>query len=251
MRGGMLQKGWFLALLLVIPLRLFAEEHALKENGVKLYVSPSFGLLSGQGEELVYRNGGSDDTVSQLLWHMNPLVYAGFDVHFDWEKPANKWGAFADASFKFGMPMKSGETEDRDWMDSRYADFLTHYSVHDNKTDAAIMIHANSGAAFAVFNKHLLKAYLAYEYMSFSWTASGGSFLYPKYPDGSEGHGYLPTPTNVGTYKQTWHMLSPALSFYGTFNRYFSAEIALQASPFIWCHAVDNHILRAGHYRHA
>jgi outer membrane protease len=59
---------------LVIPLRLFAEEHALKENGVKLYVSPSFGLLSGQGEELVYRNGGSDDTVSQLLWHMNPLV---------------------------------------------------------------------------------------------------------------------------------------------------------------------------------
>jgi hypothetical protein len=63
--------------------------------------------------------------------------------------------------------MKSVETEDRDWIDPRYADFLTHYSVHDNKTDAAIMIRANSGAAFAVFNKHLLKAYLAYRNIFF------------------------------------------------------------------------------------
>jgi outer membrane protease len=205
----------------------------------------SIGLLNGQAEEIVFRNENSDDKLSQLLWHTNPLVYAGIDLDFDWKKSGNRLGLFVNTSFKFGFPMETGKMEDRDWMDSRYTDFLTHYSVHNNKTDNAVMINANIGAAFSIFRKFLLKTYLAYDYMSFSWTANGGSFLYPKYSDGSEGHRYLnDQQLEVLKYKQFWNIVSPAVSFYGVFNRYFTAEISLKLSPFIWGGAEDNHILR-------
>jgi hypothetical protein len=57
-------------------------------------------------------------------------------------------------------------------------------------------------------------------------------------------HGYL-RPIDVGTYKQIWNIVSPAVSFYGAFNRYFDIEIAFKASPFILCDTQDNHILRS------
>jgi outer membrane protease len=81
--------------------------------------------------------------------------------------------------------------------------------------------------------------------MSFFWTSSGGSFLYPS-KDGGHWFEY-PTGTAV-TYQQNWHIISPALAFYGKFNRYFDIELSLKASPFIWCAAVDNHIQTNTHY---
>jgi outer membrane protease len=101
----------------------------------------------------------------------------------------------------------------------------------------------NLGVSFLIFEKFLLKPYLSYHYMHFSWTASGGSILYAKdskydpiYSD------YFPSTKKVATYEQTWHIFSPAISFYGEFNRFFDIEIAFEATPLIWCLAKDNHI---------
>ena len=172
---------------------------------------------------------------------MKPLVYAGIDDHYNWQKPSNTWGIFADTAFKFGFPGKTGAMEDRDWADVKYADFLTHYSVSDNKTESAMLIDINAGATFTIFKKFLIKPFISYSFMRFSFTASGGSFLYPS-SDGD--HEYLTTSIDVLMYKQTWNIIAIGVSFYGKFNKYFDIDISLKLSPLIWCEAYDNHVMR-------
>jgi outer membrane protease len=227
-----------------VSLGLSAQEQAPDKNGIVFLHGYSVGILNGYGEEVVYGDAGSSVPLSQLLWYMEPLVYTGANLDFTWHKPANRVGLFTNVSFKFGFPGKTGITEDRDWIAADYPNWLTHYSVHDNYTDRALFADANFGIAFSLFDVFLLKTYVAYDYMLFSWTAKGGSFLYPRYSDGSEGHGYLRDPESVGSYRQTWHILSPGLALYGTFNRFFNAEIAIKATPVIWSFAEDNHLMR-------
>jgi outer membrane protease len=182
--------------------------------------------------------------LSQLLWYFEPLVYLGVDTHYNRSIPRTGWEIFADGIFKFGFPGTTGQMEDRDWLDTRYSDFLTHYSVHDNETKNAVLIDANIGASFAIFKNHLIKMFIAYNYMNFYWSATGGSFLYPTYENSDEGHSYLPKSVEVVTYKQIWNILSPGIAFYGVFNRYFDIEIYIKMSPFIWLSAKDEHLLR-------
>jgi outer membrane protease len=211
------------------------------ENGYNLSLGASMGLLAGEGEEIVYRYSYSGDKLSQLLWYMEPLFYAGIDINYSWHKPGNSIDFFTGGSFKFGFPGKTGQVEDRDWMSKEYADFLTHYSVHENRTRSASLIDANVGVSFTVFEKYLIKTFLAYNCMMFSWTAIRGSFLYPVSTDG---HSYLPESVKVGTYKQTWNIISPGISFYGAFNRWFDIDISLKLSPVVWLSAKDEHLMR-------
>jgi outer membrane protease len=232
----------YLLMFVFIVLDISISAQSISTNGHSLSLGTSIGLLVGESEEIVYRDTNSDDKLSQLLWDMRPLVYAGVDAYYNWQKPENSWGIFSDALFKFGFSGETGIMEDRDWMDARYADWLTHYSVSDNKTEDAIVIDVNAGVSFKIFEYFLLKPFLSYSYMNFSWTAAGGSFLYPS-SDGD--HAYLLVARDVGTYKQTWNMISFGLSFYGAFNRHFDIDVSLKLSPsLIWCTAEDNHILR-------
>jgi len=226
----------------------------LPANEHNFSVGASFGLLNGQAQEIVYREITSDNKLSELLWNFNPLAYLGLDIEYSWLKPGNGWGLFANGLTKFGFSGKTGVLEDRDW-DALYLYkinnpyWLTNYSVHDNKTETAILMDFNLGVLFLISQKFLLKPYLSYHYMYFSFTASGGSILYSN-PDKlgnpaiySE---YLPAINikAVGAYEQTWHIFSPAISFYGEFNRFFDIEIAFEVTPFIWCVAIDKHLLR-------
>jgi outer membrane protease len=250
-----MKKVCILAVLFIFSAGLMAQEKTVDKTGISLSLAPFIGLLNGYSEEIVYYEKGSDGKVSQLLWNMKPLVYGGININFDWLKPGNRWGLFADGSFKFGFPMKTGIMEDRDWSGTNssgvwLSDVLTHYSVHDNRTDNAMLINANVGLSFKLFEKYLLRTFIAYDYMAFSWTAKGGSFLYPAEDVDNNGnldqrHFYLiDSEMDVGTYKQTWYIVSPGVSFYGKFNRFFDIDISLKLSPLIWCNTVDEHLLR-------
>jgi len=223
-----------------------------KENNFS--IGTSFGSLNGQAQELVYRDSNSEDKLSELLWNFKSLAYFGLDIKYSWLKPANKLGIFVKGSFKFGISDGADIMEDRDWLSyeltgKNYPNWLTHYSVHDNKVNSFYLIDLNLGLSFLIYQKFLLRTYISYHNMYFLWSASGGSFLYPmrhdiinnKYIDG---HSYLTQPINVITYEQTWHIFSPAISFYGEFNRYFDIEIAFEVTPFMWCIAKDEHIMR-------
>jgi outer membrane protease len=233
----------FLALLLAIPPGLTAQEQPVNKGGPRFSIGVSLGLLHGQGEEIVYWDEGSDRKLSQLLWDIKPLGYAGVDVGLDWQKQGSRWGFFTGSDFKFGFPGKNGVMVDRDWRGANYPDWLTNYSEHDNRTDSALLIDADFGMSFRLSESFLLKAYIVYTYMSFSWTASGGSFLYP-----AGGHWFEEPTGSAVTYQQSWHIISPALAFYGKFNRYFDIELSLKASPFIWCVADDNHPIKNIHF---
>jgi outer membrane protease len=233
-----MRKMFFLVLSAIMTLALSAQEKAVNHD---LSLGTSIGVLYGQSEEIVFRNNNTKDKLSQLLWDIKPLVYAGVDLDYRWYRPASRWGVFFDVSCKLGFPMQTGVMEDRDWLALDYPQFLTHYSVHDNKTVSAIMADADMGLSFQIFGRFLLKPYLSYGIMYFSWKATGGSFLYP---ESSGGHVYYTDPIDVITYRQTWHIVSLGLAFYGEFNRYFNAEVAFKGSPLIWCMAVDDHILR-------
>jgi len=220
-----------------------------KGNEHNFSLGTSIGILYGQSEEIVYRNRDSDEKLSQLLWDLKPLVYAGANLHYHWQNPFYNWGLFSDVLFKFGLPGNTGYMEDRDWMDTQYANFLTHYSISDNKTESAVLIDFNAGITFNVYQDWLLKFFVSYSYMNFSWTASGGSVLHPYPPDNpnidhSRGsHGYFKTPIDVVTYKQSWNIVSLGASFYGAFNPYFNIDISIKLSPLISCMSEDNHIL--------
>lgn len=224
----------------IISMELSAQIIAADLTLHTLSLGASIGVLSGRSEEIVYRDGRTRDKLSQLLWDFKPLVYLGVDVLYGWQKPENQWGLFARTSFKFGIPGNSGVMEDRDWVALDYPDFLTHYSVHNNRTETAVLIDADIGASFQIFNQFLLKPFISYSFMSFAWRAKGGSILYP---NSNGGHMYL-RAVDVITYQQNWNIISPGIAFYGVFNRYFSGEITLKMSPLVWCVAYDNHILR-------
>ena len=218
---------------------LSAKEHDFS-------IGVSFGMLNGRAQEIVYMNSETDNKLSELLWDLKPLPYIGLDIKYSWLKPKNKWGIFANGLIKFGIPGKTGVMEDRDWLISSNPNWLTNYSVHDNKTESAMLMDFNLGVSFLIFQKFLLKPYFSYHYMHFSWTASGGSILYPMkydYIKGEyiDGHIYL-KPINICTYEQTWHIFSPGISFYGEFNRFFDIEVLFEVTQLIWCLAKDNHI---------
>jgi len=220
---------------LAMIFNLSAKEHDFS-------IGTSFGVLSGQAQEVWYRSSSSDDKESELLWNFKPLFYMGLDIKYSWLKPENKWGLFTNGSIKFGFPDKTGVMEDRDWLKSNNPNWLTNYSVHDNKTESAYLLDFNLGMSFLIFQKFLLKTYFSYHYMFFSWTASGGSILHPTWGPGYQDHVPKPEDEKVCTYEQTWHIFSPAISFYGEFNRYFDIEISFEATPFVWCLAKDEHL---------
>jgi outer membrane protease len=224
---------------------LVAEEQAVSQSGLRFSLGTSLGLLHGQAKELVYMNAKTDNKQSQLLWDIKPLAYAGVDIAVNWQQAQKRWGLFSSASFKFGFPGKTGAMEDRDWIAEFWykidnPEWLTNYSEHDNRTESALLIDADLGMSFRLSESFLIKTYLVYSYMSFSWAASGGSYLYPPEYDVKE-HWFEEPVGSVVTYQQNWHIISPALALYGKFNRYFDIELSLKASPFIWCVADDMH----------
>jgi outer membrane protease len=226
---------------------LSAKEHNLS-------FGLGYGTLGGQVQEIVYRDSKSNQKLSELLWNFDSLNYIGADIKYSWLKPENKLGVFVNSLFKVGISDGADIMEDKDWLayeltGNNYPNWLTNYSVHDSKVDSLNMIDLNLGMSILIFQKFLLKPYISYHYMHFKWTASGGSFLYPKIDLDGDGiadwdHFYLTQSIDVITYEQTWHIVGPGISFYGEFNRFFDIEIAFEVTPFIWCTAKDNHILR-------
>jgi outer membrane protease len=238
-----------LALLLAIPAALApgltAQEQPLNKSGLRFSLGALLGLLYGEGEGIVYRDAEANNKLSQLLWDSKPLGYAGVDVGLDWQKPGSRWGFFTDGAFKFGFPGKSGAMADNDWLDYESLgiddpDWLTDYSEHDNRTGSALLIDASIGASFRLSGLFLLKAYLAYNFIRFSWTASGGANLYMT----AHGGHFREVPGDMRKYNQTWRVISPALAFNGKLNRYFDVEFSFAASPFMWCVTVDNYLLK-------
>jgi outer membrane protease len=210
------------------------------------------GLIYGQGEEIVYRNSETDDYLSQLLWDMYPLFYIGSSLNFSRINPMERIGFFSDLTLRFGIPDKTGNMEDRDWLSAN--NYLTHFSSHTNYTQGSLLMDFAVGFSFPVLKRVLLKVYGTFIYMSLSWSAQDGYFQYAKETENSypPWDGSIPKVSMFGSvinYSQKWLITTPGISFYVSLFSFLGAELSFQISPLILCFAQDEHIYGRAAYR--
>ncbi|GHV52627.1 hypothetical protein AGMMS49579_10210 [Spirochaetia bacterium] len=224
---------------------LWAEDEPKKAGFPYTFsVTPIAGFLYGQGEEIVYLNETNETYLSQLLWDMKPLVYFGTALDFSRKKPLEKWGVFATLSMKFGLPMKTGIMEDRDWdpgLDPSGG--LTNYSVSDASIDGAFLLDFLSGASLPIRSVVLGKAYLGLSYMRLKWSGNDGYYQYP-YSGRSEGSFTGP----IITYSQDWLLLFGGLSASVYVIPKLALSLSFQGGPMLKYTGEDNHPVKNMQY---
>jgi outer membrane protease len=212
------------------------------------------GLLYGYGEEIVYKYPEKDIHLSQLLWNMKPLFYAGGVLDFSRVNPMEGPGFLASLSLKSGFPGTTGIMEDRDW--NAPGDVLSNYSRSDNYTNRALLFDGLLGMTIPLKSFALLTLYWGFSWMSFQWTGRDG---YLKYPRDQWGNYQYDQPLDdsvdevamIGpsiTYSQDWFFTYPGLALRIPLPRRFGVEFSFQISPLVFCFARDNHLLAADEY---
>jgi outer membrane protease len=195
------------------------------------------GFLYGQSEEIVYKDSKGNDYLSQLLWDMKPLVYAGTEFNVSRRNPLEKWGFFSTISLKFGKPKETGIMEDRDW-DSP-DNHLTNFSSHDNYTQKAFLCDLSGGFSIPSDSAVLIKSYITFSYMYFSWASQDGYLQYERYDWET-----MPVSGPVINYSQQWFILAPGIGLWVPFLKVLSAGIDFQIGSVLSCTALDEHISR-------
>ncbi|MDR2471474.1 MAG: omptin family outer membrane protease, partial [Treponema sp.] len=117
-------------------IRIFGQDY-----GFSLSAGP--GIMYGTSYEIVYRQSGSDDYLSELRWDIKPLYYLGLELELAPARPLERWGFFAALGARAALPMKTGTMEDRDWIHP--SGDLNLFSSHDNYTTAAVMANIEAG----------------------------------------------------------------------------------------------------------
>jgi outer membrane protease len=214
-------------------------------------LSPQAGVLYGTLYEIVYQDGRSGDYLSELQWDQKPLWFAGVDFSFGPRDPLQGWGFFAGTSLKVGIPAKTGDMEDRDWMPgATKPGSLTHFSSHDNHNTISLLLNLNTGFSFPLGKYFFIKLPLSLDYYFFMMEARNGYTQYGN--NDKEDPPYDPWNPDwekksfSGTgikYSQHWFILSPGVSFGAALGR-FTFSASFKISPLVACIAVDDHLAR-------
>jgi outer membrane protease len=214
-------------------------------------ISPSVGFLHGQAEELVYRFPDSDLLLSELLWDLKPLFYVGVAIDFGPHDPFRHNGLIMSLSFRYGLPLRTGIHENRDWLNPRI-NYYTHFSRHDVYSRGAFFANISAGHSWRINNSLAFRAYGEFSFMRLSWSGRDGFIQYPpfdifrNYPPWSDTipRIYDGLSGEVIRYTQNWFILAPVISLkWNPFPNFVFAG-SLSYSPLIYCFARDDHILR-------
>jgi len=230
----------FVIFICLFPLPVFAEE---TNPDFKFSVIPSFGLLYGRANEIVYKDSITENYLSELLWNIKPLYYAGLAADFGPVNNFARHGFIGNLSLKMGIPQRTGIIEDRDWFDYYWvpSGTLTHYSRHDNFSERAIMADLSLGYSFPLFNFVALGMAFDFSYMHFYWIAKNGYGQYLR-ADGIENVDYM--GKTMIEYTQNWFIFSPGVFIKFRLDRFFSLYGNFNYSPLIYCADKDYHLLR-------
>jgi len=209
------------------------------------------GFLHGQAEELVYRFPDRDLLYSELLWDLQPLFYVGLTVDFGPHNPFQHNGLIMSFSFRYGLPLRTGILENRDWLNPRINHY-THYSRHDAFSRGAFFANISAGHSWRLSDSLALRAYGEFSFMRLSWSGRDGFTQYPpfditgNFPPWSNTipRNYDGLSGEVIRYSQNWFILAPVVSLkWNPFSNFLFVG-SLSYSPLIYCFARDDHILR-------
>ena len=237
----------------ILFLFLIRAEADTAPERYSIFLKPLFGLGIGHSDEIVYKYSWEKTYLSELIWDLKPVYYAGLALDFRRENPFARNGITATGSVKFGLPLKTGIMEDRDWQYINNNE-LTNYSRHDVYLQAAIHTGLSAGYSWRLTDYLALGAYGEFSYMRYSWMAEDGyvQYLY------SDEFGYIipgqtwdkettPKYNIYGPgirYTQNWFLLSPGLTIKGKINPLFSLEGHFSYSPLIYCMDRDDHLFK-------
>jgi outer membrane protease len=213
-----------------------------------------FGLLYGEGEEIVYGAPSGAAYLSQLLWDMKPLFYFGAGVSLAVKNPSWPVGLYTGLSVKAGFPGTSGSMEDRDWLDDDNQ-YLTNFSTHTNNTISALFLDYDLGVSIPIRLKGTytmdLTVFGRLSWMNLEWLARDGYTQYGSHTTGSTDYGpwdpSLPKNAHSGPairYRQTWLMVAPGVTLDFPVLNLFSIGVSFTVSPLIWASAEDFHLIR-------
>jgi outer membrane protease len=226
----------------IIPVASHGQDSldfAIARTPYRISLAATAGALIGQAEEIVYY-ADRDDMMSQLLWDLKPMVYAGSALSFSRSDPLAGPGVMVDMSVKFGLPLQTGAMKDRDWLKPSDPDVLTNFSTHDAFLEGgALLFDFAGGIGIPIKSAVALEALFAVSYMHFSWAGKNG---YGKYLE----HNWEKEPMKgtVITYDQAWMILSPGLGLFWPLHRALSLDFRFFFSPLIYAGAEDHHIGR-------
>jgi outer membrane protease len=212
-----------------------------------LSLHSQFGMFWGWGEEQVYQSDDSDRLLSQLLWDVKPLSYTETGIEFFRKDPARKLSLFSAQSVKFGIPMKSGLMEDRDWLSP--AGELSNYSRHNNLTGGAMILDLAAGLDVPAWDFLAIRLFLGFSYTRFSWTAHDGYYRYGKYVANiyeplTDSDSTVATSGAVVSYSQDWFALPFGLRVSIFPGRLFSGALYYSIGPVIKFIGQDDHHMR-------
>ena len=213
--------------------------------------TPSMGILYGQGEEIVFKYPKGDQYLSQLLWDIKPLIYFGMEFNLlpGGTFPGN--GFIAAGAIKFGLPIRTGAMENRDW---QYPDNenLTNYSWHEAYSQGSVLVDIFAGYSWALNDSLALDFFGLFSLMHFSWMSENGYYQYLEaengiYIPGQIWHEGLPKISTFGPgirYIQNWIIFSPGITLRGRIDQHITTGIGINYSPLVFCIARDDHLLR-------
>ncbi|MCL2472844.1 MAG: omptin family outer membrane protease, partial [Treponema sp.] len=246
-----IRKFGILVSIALLSLSYAVADPIFSPGGFRLNITPLTGILIGQSEEFLYKYPGKKQYESQLLWDLKPLFYVGMAADFGPQDPFSRNGFITAVSAKFGLPLKTGIIEDRDWDDKDY-DFLTNYSKHDAYSQSAILADVSAGYSWRLADHLALAAYGEFSYMHFSWSAEDGYLQYTRLISSTkDGNSYDPnTIDNYSMYgpgihyTQNWFIFAPAFSLKGRISKLFSVSGNFSYTPLVYCTDRDDHLLQ-------
>jgi outer membrane protease len=216
-----------------------------------LSLNTRFGMFWGQAEEQVYGSNDSDRLVSQLLWNIKPLWYAGMGLEFSQKDPLAGLGFFGALSVKFGIPGRSGIMEDRDWLAAGGG--LSHYSRHDSLNSGTLFLDLLAGLSVPLGRVLVFRFLLGPSYTHLSWNAYDGYYRYgknvgtnfnPIYQPLEDSDPAIPISGAVISYSQDWFFLLFDFSLLLFPDRFFSGTLFFNAGPVLKFAGWDDHYMR-------
>jgi hypothetical protein len=241
--------------ILFFSIPAYADDNAGNKSIYAFSITPYTGILWGQGEEIVYHENpprNNSKYKSQLLWDYKPLLYLGLDLGFG---PRSSWansGFNVSLGLKYGLPLKTGVIEDRDWL-SDTEDYLTHYSKHDAFSRSSLdelfegygsfMANLSFGYSWAFIDRLWLGLYGELSFSRFSWKSRDGYIQYA--PANSPWNPALPKTylsEPAINYSQNWIIFAPGLSMGFKLNDFSAFSVFGAVTPLIIGICRDDHL---------
>lgn len=163
--------------------------YAQSKNSLSLTISPFFSNANGQINEYVFNKEctNTDNKESQLDWDLKNIPIFGIDCQINLNKTFT-----AIFQISMGLPKKSGNMQDYDWLNflggkhypypsswlNDKSTEITNYSKHNNFLTQYINLFISAGRTFYLPKEIKTTPYLAYQYDFFSFDAKDGYGTY-------------------------------------------------------------------------